>query len=83
MLLLADDATLVRLHQVILLEATRRAKGCAVKYLRLAANCQLLAGHYFLRWLEKKRMPGLPIFTAEGLDLLMQNDHNTPQIGLV
>jgi len=46
-LLLADDATLVGLHQILLLEATRRAKGGAVKYLGLGTDGEGLSGHCF------------------------------------
>ena len=38
MLLLADDAARLGLHQVLLLEPTGRVLGCAVENLRRAAN---------------------------------------------
>ncbi len=39
MLLLADNAALLRLHQVLLRKPTGRVLGCAVENLRSAARC--------------------------------------------
>ena len=46
-LLLADNAPLARLHQILLLQATGRVLGRSVIHLRLAADCNHVC-HFYL-----------------------------------